>query len=266
MNDLTSANSATTNTPLKVPEAFLGELNALLQLGEEVLAWFEPNLDAKLRFGNGLVVLTNKAVIARQPTPPGVPVAPWSRWELSEVREIRKLDRTGLGILELLGEKKLLHAWRFTAGNTSAATSLMAKFKLARAGKSEEDEVSASICPSCGGNMLVGQMVCSNCAPAPAPDTNRSLWRLSRFAKPRASMILVGFALTALSTAATFLPPVLTALLFDKVLVPYEAARVNFEEARVKLERLTEVAAQTGTNAARVAAVSGKNFIYYKIL
>ena len=252
MNDLTTVNSATPNTPPTVPEALLGEFNAQLRPGEEVLAWFEPNLDAKLRFGNGLVVLTNKAVIARQPTPPGAPTAAWSRWELSEVREIRKLDRTGLGILELLGEKKLLQAWRFTAGNTSAANSLTAKFKLVKAGKSEKDEISASICPSCGGTMLVGQMVCSNCAPAPAPDTNRSLWRLSRFAKPRAFMILVGFALTSLSTAATFLPPVLTAALFDKVLVPYEAARVNFEN-------LTVVARETGTDAARAAALTAEN-------
>ena len=259
MNDLTSANSATPNTLLTVPDAFLGELNAQLQPGEEVLAWFEPNLDAKLRFGNGLVVLTNKAVIARQPMPPGLPTAPWSRWEFSEVREIRKLDRTGLGILELLGEKKLLQAWRFTAGNTSAATLMTAKFKLVKAGKSEEDEVSASICPSCGGSMLVGQMVCSNCAPAPAPDTNRSLWRLSRFAKPRAFMILVGFALTSLSTAAAFLPPVLTAIIFDKVLVPFEAAKLNFEEAKVDFEKLTEVATETGTDAARAAALFAKN-------
>jgi len=259
VNHLTTANLATPNTPPSVPEAFLGELNAQLRSGEEVLAWFEPNLDAKLRFGSGLAVLTNMAVITRQPTPPGVPSSPWSRWELSEVREIRKLDRTGLGILELLGEKKLLQSWRFTAGNTSAATSLAAKLKLVKAGKAQEDQVSASICPSCGGTMLVGQMVCSNCAPVPAPDTNRSLWRLRRFAKPRASMILVGFALTALSTAATFLPPVLTALLFDKVLVPYEASRINFEEARVKLEKLTEVAAETGTNAARAAALTAEN-------
>jgi len=252
VNDLTTVNSATPNTPPTVPEALLGEFNAQLRPGEEVLAWFEPNLDAKLRFGNGLVVLTNKAVIARQPTPPGAPTAAWSRWELSEVREIRKLDRTGLGILELLGEKKLLQAWRFTAGNTSAANSLTAKFKLVKAGKSEKDEISASICPSCGGTMLVGQMVCSNCAPAPAPDTNRSLWRLSRFAKPRAFMILVGFALTSLSTAATFLPPVLTAALFDKVLVPYEAARVNFE-------KLTELARETGTDAARATALTAEN-------
>ena len=251
MNDLSNANPATPTIPSTIPNAFKKELDAQLRPGEEVMAWFEPNLDAKLRFGNGIVVLTNMAVIARQPTPPGALSAPWSRWELSDVREFRKLDRTGLGILELLGEKKLLQAWRFTAGNTSDAASLTAKFKLVKAGKSEEDEVSASICPSCGGSMLIGQMVCSNCAPTPAPDTNRSLWRLARFAKPRASMILVGFVLTALSTAATMLPPILTVFLMDKVLVPYNAARLN-------LEKMSEVAADRGTDTARAAAQSAE--------
>ncbi len=229
MNDLTTSIPATPNAPPSVPDTFHKELNALLRQGEEILACFEPNLDAKLRFGKGIVVLTNYGVISRQPTSFGAPDSPWSRWELSEVREIRKLDRTGLGVLELLGEAKQLQAWRFTAGNTSAATLLAARFKLVKAGKSEEDEVSASICPSCGGSMLVGQMVCSNCAPAPAPDTNRSLWRLTRFAKPRAGMIFIGFVLTFLSTAATFLPPVLTKFLVDNVLTPHEAARVASE-------------------------------------
>ncbi len=238
---------ANSSESLTLPLGFQNELAPQLQSGEEILAWLEPNLDAKLRFGNGIVVLTNRGVIARQPTPPGTQLAPWLRWDLSDVREIKKLDRVGLGVLELLGEKHLLQAWRFTAGHSTAAATLSAKFKLIKAGKTEEDEVSASICPSCGGTMLVGQMVCSNCAPTPAPDTNRSLWRLTRFAKPRASMIMLGFLLTFLSTAATFLPPILTALLVNRVLVPYTVARHNSE-------KYDEIATQTGTEEAFAAA------------
>ncbi len=216
MNDLTTiANSLTTTPARSIPAAFQSELLAQLRPGEEVVTWFEPNLDARLRFGSGIVFLTNLGIIARQPTPPNEPLAPWLKWDLADIREIKKLDRTGLGILELLGEKRLLQAWRFTIGNTSSAALLATKMKLLKAGKSEETVLSESICPSCGGSMLVGQMVCSNCAPAPSPDTNRSLWRLTRFAKPRARMILVGFALTLLSTAATFLASILTKTLID---------------------------------------------------
>ena len=234
MNDLiTIANSLTTTPARSIPAAFQSELLAQLRPGEEVVTWFEPNLDARLRFGSGIVFLTNLGVIARQPTPPNELLAPWLKWDLADIREIKKLDRTGLGILELLGEKHLLQAWRFTTGNTSSAALLATKVKLLKAGKSEETELSESICPSCGGSMLVGQMVCSNCAPAPSPDTNRSLWRLTRFAKPRAWMIAVGFALTLLSTAATFLPPFLTKILVDNVLTPHEAARVAATELAI---------------------------------
>ncbi len=213
-----------------LPTPWQRELDAQLRPSEEVVAWFEPNLDATLRFGHGIVVLTNLGVLAKQPVPSGDTPPQWLRWELAEIREIKKQDRAGLGILELLGHSHLLQAWLFTAGNTSSAATLSVKLKLLKAGKSEETELSASICPSCGGSMLVGQMVCSNCAPAPAPDTNRSLWRLTRFAKPRAGMILIGFVLTFLSTAATFLPPVLTKFLVDNVLTPHEAARVAAEK------------------------------------
>ena len=253
MNDLSSfVNSPTANTPAAIPASFQRELDAQLRPNEEVIVWLEPNLDTKLRFGSGIVVLTNLGVIARQPTPQGEPFSNWLRWELADIREIKKLDRAGLGILELLGEKKILDAWRFTAGHGSSAALLTTKLRLLKAGKSEETELSASICPSCGGSMLVGQMVCSNCAPAPAPDTNRSLWRLTRFARPRASMILIGFALTFLSTAATFLPPVLTAILVDKVLEPHIAAL----ETSVKLAKDAKTAMVNATNSVETQAQS----------
>ncbi len=264
VNESTSiAASLVANSTGAIPPNLKKELQAQLLPNEDVITWFEPNLDAKLRFGSGFVVLTNLGVLARQPSSKAESISPWLRWELSDIREIKKLDRAGLGILELLGDKKILEAWRFTAGNTSSAALLATKLKLLKAGKSEETEISASICPSCGGSMLVGQMVCSNCEPAAAPDTNRSLWRLARFAKPRAGMIFVGFALTLLSTAATFLPPVLTAILVDRVLEPHIAARETIvklaEESKKAIENtpnnvLTEAQSAAANDAARKAA------------
>ena len=261
VNDLTSfVNSPTANTPAAIPANFQRELEGQLRPNEEVIVWLESNLDAKLRFGSGLVVLTNLGVIARQPTRQGEPFSAWLRWELADIREIKKLDRAGLGILELLGEKKILDAWRFTAGHNSSAALLTTKLRLLKAGKSEETELSASICPSCGGSMLVGQMVCSNCAPAPAPDTNRSLWRLTRFAKPRASMILIGFALTFLSTAATFLPPVLTAVLVDRVLEPHIAAlETSAKLTETAKKALVDAANSVETQAQSAATVDAAN-------
>ncbi len=231
MNDPTpSANPLAANAATTFPDRWQVALTKQLRPNEKVIAWFEPNLDATLRFGSGFVVLTNLGVIAKQPIPETETSSPWLRWELAEIRELKKLDRTGLGVLELLGHHQLLQAWLFTAGNSSSAATLSVKLKLLKAGKSEETELSASICPSCGGAMLVGQMVCNNCAPVAAPDTNRSLWRLTRFAKPRAGMIFIGFLLTTLSTAATFLASWLTKELID-VLSPPKVESGGLENA-----------------------------------
>ena len=67
------------------------------------------------------------------------------------------------------------------------------------------------------------QTVCDSCTPAAAPPPVRSLWRLGRFARPRAAMIVLGFGLTFAGTAAGLVPPYLTMPLLDKVLIPFQA-------------------------------------------
>lgn len=184
-----------------------------LQDGEQILTWFQPNLSVSLTFGKGFVVLTDRAILAKQPTPDSKAIL--QRWPVAEIREIKKIDRAGLGFLEVLGHTQLLGAFKFTAGNGNAAGSLIAQFKQRQAGISSDQEIAPSICPSCGGTMAVGQSVCANCAPAAVPDTGKSLWRLTRFAKPRLAMIAMGLGLTVLSSMAGMVPIALTKWLVD---------------------------------------------------
>ena len=79
-------------------------------------------------------------------------------------------------------------------------------------------------CPSCGGMIEAGQVVCMACAPAPAVKSSASLLRLVQFAKPRSGAIALGFVLTLLSTAAGLIPPYLTIPLTNDILWP----RKNF--------------------------------------
>jgi ATP-binding cassette subfamily B protein len=211
--------------PTSIPESVQAQCRSLLRPDENVLGWFEPNLNADLQFGKGLVVLTQYAVLARQPATVDQADLPLQRWDLSEVRDIRKIDRAGLGILELLGHSRLLQAWRFTAGHGNAVGSLIAHFRRLQAGSPVDSELDNSICPSCGGPMAVGQSVCINCAPTAVPETSRSLWRLTRFAKPRSTMIIFGFFLTLLSTMAGLVPALLTKPLVDDVLIPHQEGR-----------------------------------------
>ena len=214
-------------THVNIPATIRQECLTHLQPGEQFLGWFEPNLDTNLRFGSGFVVLTNQAFLARQPTPPNQPFAPLLRWPLSDVHEVKKLDRAGLGILELLGSRSLLQSWRYTAGGGNAAGLLVTQYKQHQAGKGDSRETAPSICPSCGGTMAAGDSTCVNCAPTAAPETSRSLWRLTRFAKPRMNMILLGFLLTLLSTTASLIPPWLTKPLVDDVLIPHQAGKTG---------------------------------------
>lgn len=210
--------------------SWVAKIQDWLAPGERVLAWFEPNLSGQLQFGHGLVVLTDRAVIALDVTAPhersamSADGSQWHRWEIQTALQLRKIDRAGLGSLELIDDRGLLAVWRYTAAQANGAATLLNDFKRLKSGSL--DIQAASVCPSCGGPMLEGQILCNNCAPSAVPDTTRSLLRLLRFAKPRAWMIAGGFALTVLSTSAAMIPPLLTKPLMDKVLIPYQSKQL----------------------------------------
>jgi ATP-binding cassette subfamily B protein len=223
VNTVSTVPTSSDTDSIALPDFVLRDCQPLFNDGEKVLAWFQPNLSADLKFGTGFVVLTNQALISKQPVPRGA-TGIIERWSLDQIREIKKIDRAGLGILELLGHESLLQAFKFTASNGNAAGSLVAQFKWIQSGPIANINVAPSVCPSCGGVMAVGQSVCANCAPTAVPDTGKSLWRLTRFAKPRLKMILVGFALTLMSAGAALIPIYLIGPLVDNILIPHQRA------------------------------------------
>ncbi|MFN6304216.1 MAG: ABC transporter ATP-binding protein [Planctomycetota bacterium] len=187
-----------------------------IQPSEKLEVWFEPNLDDRLRFDATIVVLSTQALYAWDKSS-----RKWNRWSLSPSVSLRKVDRTGLGVLELFDDQGLIAHWRYTAAQLNGAASVVTEYQKIRSG--EDDSGAASICPSCGGPMQDGQVLCSNCAPTAVPSTTRSLMRLTRFARPRALIIAFGFALTILSTTAAMIPPLLTKPLMDYVLIPHQS-------------------------------------------
>ena len=211
--------SGTSGLPSEWQSRWMHSGASHLRPGERIVAWFAPDLTERLRFGHGLVVLTDQGLIAAN-VAETLPERPeWQRWELGPDIELRKVDRGGIGILELVGTDRLIGSWRYTRSNANAAVSLVSAWKRSRSGGAD---AAGSVCPSCGGPMQEGQSLCANCAPTPVPDTRRSLLRLTRFAKPRAGMIALGFGLTVLSTSAAMIPPLLTKPLMDDVLIPYQ--------------------------------------------
>ena len=219
-----------------IPSEWRSPLRAELAAGERLVASFEPDLDSQLDFADGLVLLTDHRILtANGPGRSGetgtkrVVEREWRSWPLSRISELRTREAAGLGTMELIGPTALESTWHFTTAKSAAALQLVQAFQsISSVGTRKRKAPQtlapvATVCPSCGATLEPPQTVCDSCTPAAAPPPVRSLWRLGRFARPRAGMIALGFGLTFAGTAAGLVPPYLTMPLLDKVLVPFQA-------------------------------------------
>jgi ATP-binding cassette subfamily B protein len=203
-----------------IPDSWRNALEAQLEPGEIVLAWFAPDLDLPLRYVEQLVVLTDRRLIQLAPAVAGAGRA--RAWPLTEVEDLKIKDRAGLGMLEMFGNAGRLATWRFTVRRAAGAHRLVERFTTQSRGEPvAEETLPEPTCPSCGAPLPADQQECPLCAPSPPPQTS-ALFRLSRFAWPRKGMVVLGFFLTVASTAAGLYWPYLTKPLLDDVLIPYE--------------------------------------------
>ena len=207
-----------------------------LQPGEVPVAWFEPDLDTRLNYSSGLVVLTDRRVLSvdsdeqlstNSTTPPGE--LRFQSWSLDSLATLRTREYASVGALDLAGPAGQLAQWRYTIGRSSGAHRFVDRFQAVRRSRQGQDEelpeVSESICPSCGATLADDEYECSACAPAPQPPPAKSLYRLLRFARPLRGMIILGFFLTLAGTAAGLVSPYITIFLVDKVLIPVQTGK-----------------------------------------
>ena len=202
---------------LDLPASWRRELQLQLTSEENVLAWLEVDLDERLYFAKGLLVLTAQRLIGCAPGAQSVwhslPLLPGSRMELS--------DFAGVGHLRLLNEQQQLADWRFTLGQHSQAHALLTRFNQRMAG---QVEAAQAWCQTCHAPLASVDDTCRSCelAQEEVPVSTWSLFRLWRFAKPYQGQLFLGFCLTLASTAATLVPPYLTMPLMDDVLIPFQ--------------------------------------------
>ena len=98
-------------------------VEAQLAGDEKPLVWLEPDLDGRLHFASGLVVLTDRRLLDIGPTEavaaarrgPRADV-PFRAWPLAAIQGLRAKEHAGVGSLELLGAESLLGQWRYTIG------------------------------------------------------------------------------------------------------------------------------------------------------
>ncbi|MDP5239387.1 ABC transporter ATP-binding protein [Uliginosibacterium sp. 31-16] len=203
-----------------LPERWRTEIATRPGCGKPVLAWLELDLDARLRFASGLVLITASELLACTPE------ASWQSWPLRGTLALRHTDHAGVGCLELLDTNGRIAHWRFTLSQNLAALRVISEFerqtealRTGQAPKTPDEE----ICATCKAPLPPGEDECPICARElhEAPST-WTLFRLWRFAKPYRWQLVAGFALMTGATAATLVPPYLTMPLMDKVLIPYQ--------------------------------------------
>ena len=211
----------------QIPADLRGTAETYMAPGETPLAWLELDLDTNLRYGRGLVVLSDRQLMAVGPPAVGdhEPQAlPVQSWPLAAIAGMRAKEHPGVGMLELLGPDSLLCHWRYTIGRAPIAHRLADRFERLRQGEalSGDDlaDAAPTTCPSCGAILAAEQRICPDCESAAAKPPVRSLYRLVRFAKPQIAMIMLGLALAVASTSAGLVPPYLTKPLVNEVLIP----------------------------------------------
>ena len=221
-DDSNDSNASTAaRFPPSLPETRRAEIETRLAAGENVLAHLEIDLDAELRFADGLVLTTNRRLLAR-----AAGQEAWREWTYRAGLTLQRHDHAGVGTLELCDADGRLASWRYTLGGDVAAGRLVDQFARQLAGALTGEEAAVSeqaLCPTCETPLMAGQDECPKCSrEVDAPPSTWTLLRLWRFAHPYRWRLLAGFLLTLCGTAATLVPPYLTMPLMDNVLIPYQ--------------------------------------------
>ena len=204
-----------------LPAHWLAQVEENLLTGENVLSSVEVDLDARLRFTKGIIVVTEKRLLARAPGE-----TTWQHWSYRPGLRLAHHDHAGVGHLELFDDHGRLASWRFTLGQNLHAIRVLEQFVERLDSHLTGQPILAAeqeVCPSCKAPLEPDQEECPICAKVlHTPPSTWTLFRLWRFAHPYRGQLALGFTLMLLSTAAHMIPPYLTAPLMDNVLIPYQ--------------------------------------------
>ncbi|HZZ28634.1 MAG TPA: ABC transporter transmembrane domain-containing protein [Pirellulales bacterium] len=214
-------------------------MSAEIPEDETLIGWFETDLDNQLHYASGLVVVTNRRILALAPTSPVLPTTHptpklnghpgmWQNWPLTSDLKLHVVEQAAIGMLELCNSTGRLAHWRYTAARSAFARRLEAQWAVLQS-RLENSSVGTSVlptvCPSCGAIITTIDGICTACAPAAPPPPVSSLFRLLTFAKPRAAMAVLGLLLTIVGNFVGLMPAYLTGPLIDNVLSPWHDGR-----------------------------------------
>jgi ATP-binding cassette subfamily B protein len=204
-----------------LPETWRAATADFLQDGEQVAAWLTPDLDGKLDFAHGLVVVTDRRVLSR-----AAGAAGWQAWDYRPGLILQSHDHAGVATLELRDDQARLACWRYTLAENVHAIRLLSEFERRLHSRITGQPVpppEEAVCPTCNTPLEPDQEECPVCSKViHTPPSTWTLFRLWRFAKPYQWQLLFSFVLMLAGTAATLVPPYLTMPLMDEILIPYQ--------------------------------------------
>jgi len=205
-----------------------------------VLAMGRFDLDSRLQFGDGWIVLTTKRVIADQPASGSGEMAGSGplTWAIGPRTRLDVQLRSAVGRVELSEGDRVVARWLFTPARADAIHALEDAFDARVAGPDGLAEPAGGAVRSAA----AANDEAADAEPKPAPAGRgladdaggqaswRALFRLISFARPHAGMAILGGLLSLAGTAAALVPPYLTMPLVDRVLIPRQnGADVPFE-------------------------------------
>jgi ATP-binding cassette subfamily B protein len=82
-----------------IPARWAADVDSRLGDGEQVQAWLETDLDQDLKFANGLVLVTNRRLLAQ-----AAGQTAWLEWSLAAGLKLNHHDQAGVGALELVDD------------------------------------------------------------------------------------------------------------------------------------------------------------------
>src|SRR4051812_25871146 len=110
---------------LGLPEAVAGRFRQHSMVGEQVVAWFQTDLNQDLRYEPGYVVLTDRRLMAFS----GVDSANgFADWPVGPALTLHAQEHAGLGGMELLEGNRRVGRWRYTAAHSAEAHRLARRF------------------------------------------------------------------------------------------------------------------------------------------
>jgi ATP-binding cassette subfamily B protein len=207
--------------PSDLSTSWRDQVQMQLHTKENVLATLEVDLDSRLHFIKGLVLVTNERLLSRMEGDSG-----WKQWTYQAGLTLQHHDHAGVGHLNLLDPDGLLATWRFTLGQNLHAIRVVDQFQARLSSHlTGQPMVPAlkDVCPNCKAPLEPDQEECPVCTKVVhTPPSTWTLLRLWRFARPYRGQLLLGFVLMLLGTAASQVPPYLTIPLVDEVLIPFQ--------------------------------------------